>query len=432
MPTSRVWARLLAVEKTVVESADYDPDRQALVADVRPAAGQSNRCPICHRRCPGYDSGRRLRYWRGLDFGTTAVYLRAAPVRIRCRDHGILTAAVPWARHQSRHTIEFERQVAWLVTQCSKTAITELMRICWRTVGSILTREHAALQAGRDRLAGLRRIGIDEVSFKRGQHYLTVVVDHDTGQLVWAAEGRDKATVRAFFTELGARRCAQLTHISADGAAWIARVVAECCPQAVFCADPFHVVQWTNEALNEVRRSAWREARREAAKEPKRSRGRPPKDAPPRPASALARGLKGARFALAKNPQNLTEKQAMKLEWVTKTDPRLYRAYLLKERLRLIFTLPDAAAAEVELDAWIQWARRCRIPAFVKLQRTITEHKPRILAAIEHGLSNGPVESVNAKIRVITRMAYGFHSSRPLIALAMLQLSGMKPRLPGR
>ena len=293
------------------------------------------------------------------------------------------------------------------------------MRIAWRTVGSIITRVWADTERQFDRFAGLKRIGIDEISYKRGHRYLTIVVDHDSGRLVWAAPGRDKATLHAFFDALGEQRCAAVTHVSADGADWIAKVVTQRCPQAVRCADPFHVVSWATDALDEVRRDAWNQARGAVTR---RRAGR---------ASGHARALKGARYALWKNPGNLTEKQQAKLAWVARTDPRLYRGYLLKEGLRLVFQLPHDQAAEA-LDRWVGWARRCRIDAFVVLQRRIVKHRDSILAAIEHGLSNGRIESVNTKVRLITRIAFGFRSPESLIALAMLSLGGHRPVLPGR
>ncbi len=246
-----------------------------------------------------------------------------------------------------------------------------------------------------------------------------MVVDHDSGRLVWAAPGRDKATLAVFFDALGEQRCAQITHVSADGADWITSVVTDRCPNAVRCADPFHVVQWATDALDEVRRQAWNEARGAVTQ---RRAGR---------STGQAKALKGARYALWKNPENLTSRQQTKLAWIAKTDPRLHRAYLLKEGLRLIFQLPLDEAAEA-LDVWIGWARRCRIPAFVDLQRRIVKHRTSILAAIEHGLSNGRIESVNTKIRLITRIAFGFRSPDALIALAMLSLGGHPPVLPGR
>ena len=419
MRNATLWRALLGVEKTVIESVEYDEDEEFLVVAVRPTRRASSRCGRCQRKSPWYDRGEGRRRWRALDLGTIPVWLEADAPRVNCPVHGPTVRAVPWARHAAGHTVVFDEQVAWLATQCSKTAVTELMRIAWRTVGAIITRVWADIEKLHDRFDGLRRIGIDEISYKRGHRYLTVVVDHDSGRLVWAAPGRDKATLGLFFDALGEQRCAQITHVSADGADWISGVVAERCPNAVRCADPFHVVRWATDALDEVRRAAWNQARGAVTQ---RRAGR---------ASGHAKALKHARYALWKNPENLTTRQQAKLAWVAKTDPRLHRAYLLKEGLRLVFQLGYDEAVDA-LEAWIGWARRCRIPAFVDLQRRIVKHKASILASIEHGLSNGRIESVNTKIRLITRVAFGFRSPEALIALAMLNLGGHKPVLPGR
>ncbi len=426
-----LWRGLLGVEKTVVERVEFDEDAELLVIHVRPTSRQRGRCGVCGRRCPGYDAGPGRRRWRALDLGAVRAELEADAPRVVCAEHGVVVASVPWARHDAGHTYAFDDQVAWLATQASKSTVTELMRIAWRTVGSIITRVWADIDATHDRFAGLRRIGIDEISYKKGHKYLMVVVDHDTRRLVWAAPGRTSATVREFFDLLGPERCAQITHVSADGADFIDTIVAEKCPGAVRVADPFHVVKWATDALDEVRRGAWNDARALARTEPKRGRGRPPADAPPRPGSERAKALKGARYSLWKNPENLTDNQQVKLAWIAATDPRLYRAYLLKEGLRVVFQLAHDEAIEA-LDRWISWARRCRIPAFVKLQKSIVKHRTRILAAIEHNLSNGLIESTNTKIRLITRIAFGFKSAEALIALALLNLGGHRPTLPGR
>ncbi len=431
MRNATLWRSVLGVEKTVIETMEMDDDG-VLVFAVRATGSMRNRCGKCRRRCPRYDQGEGRRRWRSLDSGSVRIELEAEAPRVSCRTHGVTVAAVPWARHQAGHTHNFDAQVAWLATQTSKTAITELMRIAWRTVGVIISRVWDDTEKLHDQFTGLTRIGIDELSYKRGHKYLTVVVDHDSGRLVWAAAGRDKDTLNMFFDVLGAERSAQITHVSADGADWIAAVVAKRCPNAVKCADPFHVVKWATEALDEVRRGAWNDARKAArSNEAKRSRGRPPKDAPARPDSARAAGIKNCRYALWKNPENLTEKQQVKLSWIVQTDPTLGRAYYLKEGLRVIFKLPYVEAVEA-LDKWVGWARRYWIDAFVKLQKSIVKHRAAILAAIEHGLSNGRVESVNTKIRLITRIAFGFKSPDALIALAMLSLGGHKPVLPGR
>ena len=431
-----LWRAVLGLDKTVIESVELDEagDELIVVACVRPTRSARSRCGVCGRRCRGYDPGNGRRRWRALDLGTIPVWVEANAPRVRCCTHDVVVAAVPWARHNAGHTHAFDATVAWLATKCSKTAVTELMRIAWRTVGAILTRVWSDADAAWDRWAGVRRIGIDEISYKKGHKYLTVVVDHDSGHLLWAAPGRDAATLRAFFDLLGAQRSAQITHVSADGAPWIATVLAERCPTAIVCADPFHIVKWATEALDEVRKAAWNDARAAARREPKRPRGRPRADAaniPDRPATERTRALKGIRYALWKNPANLTETQQTKLAWVAKTDTRLYRAYLLKEGLRTVFALPYTQAVEA-LDRWISWARRSRIRAFVTLQRSIVRHRHSILAAIEHGLSNGRIESVNTKIRLITRIGYGFKSPEALIALAMLSLGGHPPALPNR
>jgi transposase len=284
------------------------------------------------------------------------------------------------------------------------------MRVAWRTVGAICERVADEAQRQTDLLDGLRRIGIDEISHRKGQRYLTVVVDHDSGRLVWAAAGRDRKTVEAFFDALGEHRCKQIELVSCDMAGWIAGPVADRVPDAVRCVDPFHVVMLATDALDEVRREVWNQARK--------SRD-----------ITAAKDLKGARYALWKNPENLTDRQQAKLSSIQKTNARLYRAYLLKEQLRQIYRLPAKQATRL-LDEWIAWARRCRLPSFVKLARTITAQRTGIVAAIEYGLSNARVEAINTQIRMITRRAYGFHSAGALIALAMLSLAGLCPALP--
>lgn len=245
-------------------------------------------------------------------------------------------AKVAWARHGARQTRAFEDTAAWLVTQCSKTAVTALLRISWRTVGTIIERVMAEIDGHVDRLNGLRRIGIDEISYKKGQRYLTVVVDHDTGRLVWVDLGRDRATINRFFDQLGEARSRQITHISADGADAIADVAAIRAPQVTLCADPFHIIAWATQCLDDVRRQVWNQARRQPG-------GMLLAGSRVGLRYNLARGdarkIAHARYALWKNPEDLTDHQREKLD-------------------------------------------------------------PAIHATLDHDLSNGLVESVNTKIRL--------------------------------
>ena len=404
----RVWARLLGLRRAVIEDVFADGER--LVVAVRPDWRERDRCGVCRRRSPGADQGAGRRRWRALDLGTTLAYVEAEAPRVRCRRHGVVVCAVPWARHDSRFTRAFEDQVAWLAVNTSKTAVAELMRIAWRTVGGICERVAAEARQRVDLLAGLKRIGVDEISHRKGQRYLTVVVDHDTGRLVWAAPGRDRKTVEAFLDALGQERCKEVELVSCDMASWISGPVADRLPDAVRCVDPFHVVQLATDALDEIRREVWNDARRAGD-------------------VVAAKDLKGARYALWKNPENLTERQQRKLSSIQKTNQRLYRAYLLKEQLRQIYRLPAEPAIAL-LDNWIAWARRCRLKPFVKLAKTISDQRPGITAAIENQLSNARVEAINTQIRMLTRRAFGFHSAKALISLAMLSLAGLCPPLP--
>jgi transposase len=147
--------------------------------------------------------------------------------------------------------------------------------------------------------------------------------------------------------------------------------------------------------------------------------------------TGTARRSKRARYALWKNPEDLTEHQRHELDWIAKTDPKLWRAYLLKEGLRYVFAVKGDEGKEA-LRRWLAWARRSRLPAFIDLHRKITAHHAAIDATLEHRLSQGLIESTNTKIRLLTRIAFGFHGHQPLIALATLALGSHPPHLPGR
>jgi transposase len=396
----------------VIEQVEFDETDEVVVVSVRPRAKEQDRCPHCRRRCPGYDQGEGRRRWRALDLATTCCFLEADAPRVNCRRHGVVVAAVPWARHDAGFTRSFEDQTAWLTVNTSKTAVSELMRIAWRTVGWICERVAAEAQAQLDLFAGLKRLGIDEISVRKGQRYLTVVIDHDTGRLVWAHPGRDKQTVYKLLDLLGKERCEQIQLVSCDMADWITIPIGERCPNAEICLDPFHVVKLATDALDEVRREVWNDARKA---------GQP----------GLARELKGARFALWMNPERLTERHRQKLARVQEINKDLYRAYLICQQLRMIYRVPCQQALEL-LEQWLKWARRCRLASFVKLAKTITNQRAGIEAALRHGLSNARTEQVNTQIRLITRRGFGYHSPWAVIALAMLSLGGLCPPLPGR
>ena len=279
-----------------------------------------------------------------------------------------------------------------------RSALAELMRADWRTVGGICARAGASLEEadGRGRFDGLSSIGVDETSHKKGHEYMTVVVGHDRGRVVWACAGHGKRQLNAFLDLLTEGQHAGIEVVTADGARRIADVVAERLPGAELAVDPFHAVSRATGALDELRRRSWREARSRPV--PKRRRGRPRKgkQAPPDSAGAPP-----------------------------------WRGYLLEEGLRAVFRAgPERAAGE--LDRWLAWACRCRMPEFVELSRKVRRKRDGILSSIALGVSNARVEAVNSKIRVAIRQGYGFRNTDDLIALIMLRCSDLRPALPGR
>jgi transposase len=409
----KVWRRLLGVDdRTVIERIEFDEEADAVVAHVRPRRLRKRRCGRCGKRAPGYDQGEGRRRWRALDLGEIRSFVEADAPRVRCADHGPTVIQFAWARHGAGHTRAFDDTVAWLAVHTSKTAITVLLRVAWASVGAIVTRVVDEARAAVDPFDGLVRVGIDEISYKRGHRYLTVVVDHDSGRLVWAAKGHDKKTLEGFFDALGDERCGRIRLVSCDAAEWISDVVKARCQNATVCLDAFHLVKWVTEALDEVRRQTWNEARRAGMK-------------------THARDLKHARYALWKNPEDLSARQEAKLAWVAKVNRRLYRAYLLKEQFRQIIAIKGVRGL-VMLEQWLAWVARCRIPAFVELGRRIRKNLAGIEAALLNGLSNALVESTNTKLRLLARMAYGFKEPEHLIALALLDRGGYCPVLPGR
>jgi len=409
---------VLGIEHALIEDAKVEDD--VVVFGVRLHKRQQLRCSRCRKVCGKHDDGRGRRRWRTLDLGSTKAYLEADAPRVRCREHGVVVAAVTWARPDSGFTFAFEQQTAWLAVYASQTTVQKLMRVTWRSVGRILTRVVADGLAGKDLLDGVRRIGIDETSYRRGHRYLTVVVCHDTGRLIWAMPGRSRKVLERFFEDLGKARCGRITHASADGADWIHDTVRAYCKNAVVCMDAFHIVKWANDALDKIRREVWNDTRKH------RKRGRPPRDL-----KARAKQVKHARFALVKNPENLTDKQAATLAELEAAGSPLWKAYLLKEDLRELLKLNAAEAIE-RLDIWLSRVDESGLDEFAKIAATIRKLRPEIEAMLTHRLTNGRVESVNAKIRLIQIRAFGFHNPFALIALAKLTLSGLCPPLPGR
>ena len=439
MRVTTAFCRLLRLEGVRVTSVVFAADRVLVSVALR---RRRLVCPCCsfstrHReRVQGHES-----VWRHLDLGVWRLEIRATLRQLRCPAHGVHVEAVPFARHRAQFTRDLEDLIAWLATRTDKTAITRLVRIDWQTVGRIISRV-ADEQLDERRLDDLFEIGIDEIAWRGGHHFLTLVTDHRAGKIVWGGVGRSAATADEFFAALDppgtpdlrevpadaesgrvaedaagdqpsiGARAAQLETISMDMGPGYAKSAREHAPQAVICIDPYHVVQLANRALDEVRRDYWNELR--DADQP-----------------GAARRFKDARWALLKNPDDHTTTQAATLRRLKNAGGAVWRAYTLKEALRSIFhSRLDILDVAILLERFISRAARSRIRAFVRLAKTIRKHAAGILAAIRTGINNGRVEALNNKARLITRRAYGFHSAAAALALIHLTCGPITLTLP--
>ena len=370
------------------------------------------RCSECGRVCPGYDHRLEPVRWVHLGVGTMRLILEYAPRRVECPSCGVRVELVPWARPGSRFTRPFEEMTAYLAQITNKTEVARMMGISWRTVGNIVERV-VADKLDPKRLDGLKHIGVDEFSYRKRHNYITTVVDHDRHRIVWAAEGKSSKTLDAFFDELGEERVKEVEIVTIDMSAAFIKSIEAKVPGAQIVYDRFHVLKLASEAVDEVRRTKVRQLRE--------------LDAPEEAAA-----IKKSRFALLKNPWDLSAKEWDKLAAIQKHNAPLYRAYLLKESLAAIFEETKRDDAERELNRWLAWASRSRLGPFVKTARTVRKHKDGILAYVETKLSNGLVEGFNNKLRMIARRAFGFHSAGALIGMLFLCCGGvtLNPPLP--
>lgn len=422
MSFKKLLKKLLNVNCIKILSLSFDETSQSLLVHVEATKGKKSRCPICGKKWPGYDKTTISRKWRHLDFGSCGVYIVADVHRVQCPEHGVHTEMVPWAYHNSNFTKEFEKQVAYLALRLNKKEVSRLMRISWNTVGPVLSRAKDRLEPDSSvRFQSLTRIGIDETSYKKGHKYVTVVTDHDINQVVWVGEGTGKVVLEKFFTQLTKEQRNRIKLVSADGAKWIKSCIEEYCPNAERCIDGFHVVSWAIDAMDVMRKEVWHQALKKDRLKPKKKRGRPKKGEESKKESS---SIKRAKYALGKNPENLTEYQKNKLDEIRKVYPKLFKGYQLKEGLRKVFQCKSEEVEEA-LKKWLSWACRCRIPSFVELSRKIRRHKEAIIATVHHGLSNARIESMNNKIKVMIRKAYGFRNIQNLIDMIMIVCSNL-------
>lgn len=411
MRVATLFKRLLRLGRERVVAVELlEGDQERVVVEIARPERRLMRCPGCgHRTRAIYD--RSVRSWRHLDALRTRCILRCEVRRIDCPSCGVVAEEVPWARPGSRFTRAFEDSCVFLARDAPKSVVARLMRIDWATVGRMVERVvDEALGEGRDGLDGLRRIGIDEVSYRKGHRYLLCVVDHDTGRIVWTHPGRSKASLAAFFMDLGPERARRIEAVSVDlHGAW-PPVIRLAAPQAAICADPFHVVALAGAALDRLRRADWQRLRREDP--------------------ARARWFKGARFVLRRRAEGLSDDQRSLIEELADTNQRVYHGWLLVDQLRAIYRAPDPGEAALMLEQWCEAAASSGLAPFAKLARTFTDHAQAIVNAIHLGITNARIEAMNSTVRLMSHRSRGFRRVFSLVALIQLVCGKIPVALP--
>lgn len=403
MRVTTAFNRMLGLPGAWVDSVSFEDT--GVVVGIK-ARGRRLRCPCGYSTSARYDSSRRR--WRHLDLGASSLWLEADIRRLACRPCGrVRTEEVAWARPGARHTRDFEDVVAWLAQRMDKTGVATLLRCSWEAVDRIVRRV-VVDHLDETRLDGLYHLGVDEISYKRGHQYVTVVADHDSGRVVWVAPGKSRASLASFYEALGPERRAQIRAVSMDLGAAYRGVTADTIPHAAICLDPFHVIQLVQRALDSVYRAS-----------------RYGSDG-----SVSGKEWRRAQTALRKGAERLSPGQRELLERVSRTRHDIGLAWELKEWARDLYRTIDPVDARHELAAWIDAARTSKLPAFMALARQLHNHFDGIVAAIHLGLSNSRLEGINAKIRLINRRGYGHHSAAALASMIYLCIGGITIELP--
>lgn len=351
------------------------------------------RCGVCRKRCIGVHSVRKEREWQDLSMRKSRLILRYRPRRVECPRCGVRVEAVPWAEPWARVTRALSNAVARLARELSWQGTARQYGLNWKTVAGIVKRAVRYGLKNRKR-PPVHVIGMDDVSRRKGQVYLTVVYDLERRVLLWVGEDRTEEAVKKFFTEeMGRRRCSTLQVVCMDMWACYANLVREHAPKAQILFDRFHIVKHLQEAIDEIRRSEMR-----------------------RLTGQKKVTFKRTRWLLLKNPWNLTGEQKERLSTLVRWNTPIVRAYYLKESFQLFWEYRQPQRAQDYLRKWMNSAMRSRLEPFKKFVRMLRSHLDGILPWTKLRLSNGAVEGMNNKIKSISHRSFGFRSAQYFIA----------------
>jgi transposase len=351
------------------------------------------RCGVCRLRCREVHDIRKQREWRDLSMRKLPLKLLYRPRRVECPRCGVRVEDFPWAEPWARVTTALSNAVAVLARELSWQGTAREYGLNWKSVATIVKR---AVRYGLKHRARppVHAIGIDEVSRRKGQVYLTVVYDLERRVLLWVGDDRTEEAVRPFFTEeMGKRRCRTLRVVCMDMWAPYAKLVREHAVNAQILFDRFHIVKHLSDAVDAARRELWRQLTSKEKVE-----------------------VKGTRWLLLKNPWNLTNDQKERLSTLVRWNSPLVRAWYLKESFQLFWDYKQPWRAKQHLLKWMNSAMRSRLEPFKKFVRMLRSHLDGVLAWTKTRLSNGAVEGMNNKIKSISHRSFGFRSAANFIA----------------
>jgi transposase len=366
---------------------------KCIMADIDRLGSRLLRCGVCRQRCRKVHGVCKRREWRDLSMRKLPLILRYRPRRVECPRCGVRVEDFPWAEPWARTTRTLSNAVAVLARELSWQGTARQYGLNWKSVATIVKRAVRCGLRHRKR-PPVHMIGIDEVSRRKGQVYLTVVYDLERRVLLWVGDDRTEEAVKPFFTEeLGPRRCRTLQVVCMDMWAAYAKLVRDHAPNAQILFDRFHIVKHLNEAVDAARRELWR---RLTAKE--------------------RTTFKGTRWLLLKNPWNLKDHQKERLSTLVRWNAPLVRAWYLKEAFQLFWTYKQPWRAEQHLTKWIKSAMRSKLEPFKKFAQMLRSHLDGILPWTKIRLSNGAVEGMNNKIKSISHRSFGFRTAENFIA----------------
>lgn len=362
----------------------------ALEVEVLARANSKPRCSVCAGVCPGYD---RLpaRHFEFVPLWGLKVMLRYEPRRVACPCCGIKVEQMPWAdgKHHLTHTY------AWFLARWAK-------RLSWKEVAEVFHTSwdkvfrsvELAVAWGREHmdLSEVSAIGVDEIAWKRGHHYLTLVyqIDAHCKRLLWVGEKRTVKTLLRFFRWFGCERSQALQYVCSDMWKPYLKVIAKKANQAIHVLDRFHIMAHLNKAIDEVRAQEARALK---------ARGYEPV-------------LSKARWLLLKRPENLTDKQGVRLADLLKYNLKSVRSYLLKEEFQLFWGYLSPYWASKFLDRWCAQVMRSKIEPMKKTARMLRTHRALLLNwfRAKGQFSSGIVEGFNTKAKLTLRKAFGFRT----------------------